>query len=125
MNADHGPLGPPACIAGVLRYDGERAARGYRITRFLVWISQPENREGFLADEGGAMDRFALDDSERALVVARDYTGLLNAGASIYAVAKSGHVFGASLVSIGASMRGQSAAEFLAWRRARNAAEGT
>lgn len=125
MNADHGPLGPPASIAGVLRYDGARAARGYRITRFLVWISQPENREGFLADERGAMDRFALDESERALVAARDYTGLFNTGASIYAVAKSGHVFGASLVSIGASMRGQSAAEFLAWRRALSAAEGT
>ena len=125
MSVDHGPLGPPASIRGVLRYDGARAARGYRITRFLVWISRPENREGFLADEGGTMDRFALDGSERALVAARDYTGLLDAGASIYAVAKSGSVFDASLVTIGASMRGQSAAEFLAWRRARNAAEGT
>ena len=98
-------LGPRSPRRGTIRYGGERATRGYRLTRFLVAISRPEAREAFLRDEASAMAAAGLDAHEQALVRTRDYAGLLAAGAHLYAVAKSGHVFGATLAEIGASQR--------------------
>lgn len=115
-------LGPRAHPRGVIRYGGARASRGLRLTGFLVAISQPGQREAFLADEAGTMARFGLDETEQALVRARDYAGLLEAGAHVYAVAKSGHAFGATLMDIGARLRGQSTAELVAHCQARRAA---
>lgn len=101
------PFGPPANIPGVIRYRGELAQRAYRLNRFLIWISRRENRDAYLADEEGVMAQWQLSDAERALVRARDYTGFLAAGVNIYAIAKSGYVFGATLLEIGARMRGE------------------
>lgn len=115
-------LGPREHPRGVIRYGGARASRGLRLTGFLVAISQPGQREAFLADEAGTMARFGLSQTEQALVRARDYAGLLEAGAHVYAVAKSGHAFGATLMDIGARLRGQSTAELVAYCQARHAA---
>lgn len=115
-------LGPRASLRGVIRHGGARASRGLRLTGFLVAISQPGQREAFLADEAGTMARFGLDEAEQALVRERDYAGMLEAGAHVYAVAKSGHAFGATLMDIGASLRGQTTAQLVAHCRARHAA---
>jgi protocatechuate 4,5-dioxygenase, alpha chain len=115
-------LGPRASLRGVIRYGGERASGGLRLTGFLVSISHPGRREAFLADEEGTMARFGLNVAEQALVRQRDYAGMLEAGAHVYAVAKSGHAFGATLMDIGASLREQTTAELVAHCRARHAA---
>lgn len=115
-------LGPRAHLRGVIRYGDALASRGLRLTGFLVAISQVGQREAFLADEAGTMARFGLNEAEQALVRARDYAGLLAAGAHVYAVAKSGHAFGATLMDIGARLRGQSTAELVAHCQARHAA---
>ena len=112
-------LGPRAPLRGVIRYGGLHASAGLRLTEFLVAISRPGAREAFLADEAGTMVRHGLDDTEQALVRARDYAGLLQAGAHVYAVAKSGHAFGQTLMDIGARLRGQSTAELVAQCEAR------
>ena len=115
-------LGARATLRGVIRYGGAHASRGLRLTGFLVAISQPGAREAFLADEAGTMGRYGLDEAEQALVRTRDYAGLLEAGAHVYAVAKSGHAFGQTLLEIGARLRGQTAAELVAHCRSRHAA---
>lgn len=115
-------LGPRAQLRGVIRYGGALASRGLRLTEFLVAISRPGQREAFLADEAGTLARFGLDEAEQALVRERDYAGLLEAGAHVYAVAKSGHAFGATLMDIGARLRGQGTAELVAHCQARHAA---
>lgn len=115
-------LGPRAHPRGVIRYGDAFASRGFRLTAFLISISQLGQREAFLADEAGTMVRFGLDEREQALVRARDYAGLLQAGAHVYAVAKSGHAFGATLMDIGARLRGQSTAELVSYCQARRAA---
>lgn len=109
-------FGPPANIPGVIRYRGELAQGGLRLNRFLIWISQRENRDAYLADEEGAMARWSLSEDECALVRTRDYGGLMAAGVNIYAIAKSGYVFGATLLEIGAHMRGETPQQFLAQR---------
>lgn len=107
-------FGPPAHIPGAGLYRGECAQQALRLNRFLVHVSQRENRERFLADEEAEMARWGLSEAERELIRRRDYAGLLGAGVNIYAVAKSGYVFGATLVDIGARMRGETVAQFLA-----------
>ena len=98
-------FGPPAALTGVVRYRGELAQQGYRLNRFLVDISQHDNRQAYLADEEGAMARASLSDQERALIRARDYSGMLAYGVNVYALAKAGYVFGDTLLAIGQGMR--------------------
>ncbi len=112
--ADEGPFGPPARIPGVIRYRGELAQGALRLNRFLVHISRRENREAYLADEAGAMAQWGLTEHEQDLIRRRDYAGLLAAGVNIYAIAKAGYVFDATLLEIGARMRGESVQQFLA-----------
>lgn len=114
-HADDGPFGPPAAgLHGVVRYRGELAQRGLRLNEFLVHIAQVEHRAAFLADEEGEMERWQLAEHERDLVRRRDYAGLLAHGANVYAIAKSGYVFGATLVDIGAAMAGTTTPQLLA-----------
>jgi gallate dioxygenase len=106
MAADGGgPFGPPARIPGIVRFGGEHAQRGYRLNRFLVHIARPDNRATFLADEEAQMRAWQLTAAEADLVRRRDYNGLLHAGVNVYAIAKSGYVFGDTLIDIGKRMR--------------------
>lgn len=98
-------LGPAAALTGVVRYRGELAQQGYRLNRFLVDISQRENRQAYLDDEEAAMARAELSDHERNLIRTRDYCGMLDWGVNIYALAKAGYVFGDTLLAIGQAMR--------------------
>ncbi|MEN9888236.1 MAG: hypothetical protein RL559_273 [Pseudomonadota bacterium] len=109
-----GLFGPPAHIPGATRYRGEVAQAALRLNRFLVHVSQRENRQRFLDDEEAEMARWALSEPERDLLRRRDYAGLLACGVNIYAIAKSGYVFGATLVDIGALLRGETVEQFLA-----------
>ena len=61
-------FGPPAVLSGVVRYRGELAQQGYRLNRFLVDISQHDQRQAYLDDEEGAMDRARLNEAERTLL---------------------------------------------------------
>jgi protocatechuate 4,5-dioxygenase alpha subunit len=111
------PFGPSANPRGAARYRGELAQQALRLNRFLVHISQRDNRDAYLANEEASMQEWNLSTFERELVRHRNYEGLLVAGVNIYAIAKSGYVFGATLLEIGAAMRGQTTAEFLAEKR--------
>lgn len=97
--------GPPAALAGVVRYRGELAQQGHRLNSFLVNISQHQNRDAYLADEEGAMTSSGLSPCERGLIRRRDYSGMLAYGVNIYALAKAGYVFGHTLLDIGRGMR--------------------
>lgn len=103
-------FGPPANLGGVVRYRGELAQQGYRLNRFLVDISQHGNRQAYLADEEAAMQCAGLDEHEKALVRARNYSGMLAHGVNVYALAKAGYVFGDTLLAIGQGMRQEATA---------------
>lgn len=97
--------GPAAALEGVVVHRGELAQRGYRLNCFLVDISQHDQRQQFLADEEGAMERASLTEQERALVRQRDYNAMLAYGVNVYALVKAGYVFGHHLMQIGDIMR--------------------
>jgi len=62
------------------------------------------------------MSRFNLNETEKSLVRARDFGGLIHAGLNIYWMLKLGSVTGNSLYKMGAQMRGESYEEFLKTR---------
>jgi protocatechuate 4,5-dioxygenase alpha chain len=71
-------------IPGTIVFDGRRARRGYALNKFLMSLNQPANREAFRADEAAYLDRFPLDDEQRAAVLGRQWLRLLEVGGNVY-----------------------------------------
>lgn len=112
----HTQLEPGTRIGGSLVFDLRLSWRGLRINTMCNALSKPQEREAYKADEEAFMERFALTQDERAMVRARDFSGLLEAGGNIYYLMKLGAVTGHGLYRMGARMRGETYEEFLATR---------
>ena len=93
-----------------------RSLAAYRLNRLGMSLIDPANRAAFLADEPGYMRTIGLDDAAIALVGARDWAGLLQAGGNIYLMLKIAATVGQTLLQMGAQTRGQSLEAFLASR---------
>ncbi len=110
-------LGPEAVIEGICHYTGERSQRGYLLTKFLVSMRDSVNRSEFERAPEAYMVKCGLSDIEREMISLRDYDGMLEYGASIYALGKASGALGTTLLEIGAKSRQQSVADFLTQRR--------
>ena len=86
---------------GTYLYDGLASTRGYRLNRFALSLRSPDSRKAFLSDEDAYVERFLLTADERALVRARDWTGLLEAGGHLQAILKLAATVGQDLYDIG------------------------
>ena len=91
---------------GTYLYTGEASSRGYTLNRFALSLRQPASRAAFLLDETAYMKRFALSPGVSALVVARDWTGLLREGGHLQAILKVAATLGQNLYDIGAHNTG-------------------
>jgi len=105
-------------------FTGERSRQGYRINKLSASLTDPANREAFLADEGAYCDRFGLTDSERQLIAERDWNGIVAAGGNIYVFIKIAATIGSNLLEMGAGMRGETVEEFLATRPVNQSEKG-
>jgi protocatechuate 4,5-dioxygenase alpha chain len=103
-------------VEGTQIFGLREAHRGMRINRLCNSLTQAENRTAYKANEDAYLARFGLTDEERALVLARDFKGLLAAGANIFYVVKLASVTGVPIYQMGAQMRGESYESFLATR---------
>jgi len=103
-------------IADTTVFDGARSRAGYRLNKLASSLTRPANRAAFLADEDGYMAGFGLDPDQRSLVRRRDWRGILAAGGNIYLMLKIAATVGSNLIAMGAEMRGESVADFLATR---------
>ena len=90
------------------------SSRGWRVNSFTLSLKAPANREAFLANENAYLGRFGLTSSERALVKARDWTGLIQAGGHLQAVLKLAATLGLNIYHIGAHNCGTDAATLYA-----------
>ena len=95
-------------------FDGGRARRGYRLNRMAMTLVEPENRAALRADETAYTEKMGLSEAERALVRARDWAGMLEAGGNVYAMYKLAGALGVSLPEMGAQMRGETVEEMRA-----------
>ncbi len=103
-------------IAESLVFDLQLSWAGYRINKLCNSLIDPANRATYKEDEEAYMEKFGLSPRQKELIRARDFGGLLDAGANIYFLLKLGAVTGNGLYKMGANMRGQTHEEFLATR---------
>lgn len=108
-------------IDGSTVFTIERAANGYRLNKLSSSLTEPENREAFLADEDGYMDRFGFTEAEKDMVRRRDWAAMIDHGGSIYLLLKIAGTIGSNLIEMGCQMRGLSVEEFMASRPGTNA----
>jgi protocatechuate 4,5-dioxygenase alpha chain len=91
---------------GTFVYSGPVSTQGLLLNRFALSLKRPENRAAFLADEAGYIGRFGLSPDETALILGRDWTGLLRAGGHLQAILELAATLGQSLWHIGAHNAG-------------------
>ena len=108
-------------IPGTRIFDAEQSRRGYRINKFCMGLANAQNRAAFKADEAAYLARSDLTEAEKAMVRARDFRALGEAGGNTYFMMKLGACTGFGLYHIGAQMRGESYEAFLATRKDRGA----
>jgi protocatechuate 4,5-dioxygenase, alpha chain len=99
-------------IPGTIVFDGRRARRGYALNKFLMSLNQPANREAFRADEAAYLDRFALDDEQRAAVLGRQWLRLLEVGGNVYYTYKLAACDGMTFQDLAGEQTGMSAEDF-------------
>lgn len=97
----------------IVPFDERLARRGYRLNRMLYDLCRPDRRQDLRADEPAFYASYGLTEQEISLLLARDYQGLLEAGANIYTLEKFGRVVGDNLFKMGAQMRGEPFDDFM------------
>jgi protocatechuate 4,5-dioxygenase alpha chain len=104
-------------IAGTPVFTGERAHVGYRLNRMAMSLTDPANRQRFVADEIAYARGMGLDEAEVEMVRRRDWKAMNDAGCSIYLLIKIAGALGQSLPQVGAHTSGQTLEQFMASRR--------
>jgi protocatechuate 4,5-dioxygenase alpha chain len=97
-------------------FTGERSMTGYRLNKLSASLTDPDNRATFLADEPAYCRRFDLTASETELIKTRDWSGMVEAGGNVYVFLKIAATVGSNLLEVGAEMRGETLAQFMATR---------
>lgn len=105
-------------LSGTYPFTLAGSVKAYRLNHFLHDLIHPASRQRFLADEVATMTAAGLSDTERDLVLRRDWRGLIHYGVIFFMLEKLGAVVGTSNLHIYAAMRGQSLEDF---QRTRNA----
>jgi protocatechuate 4,5-dioxygenase alpha chain len=96
----------------VYLFTGELCTRSYKLNRFAFDFKYPKIRDRFANDPETLMTEYGLTDQEKALVRARDWTGLVAAGGNHFNIIKIAAAVGESHLHVGAHMVGASWDEF-------------
>ena len=87
-------------------FTGEICSKSYRLNKFAFDFKHPLVREWFANDPEALMTDYGLSDREKALVRARDWTGLVASGGYHFNVIKIAAAVGESHLHVGAHMCG-------------------
>jgi protocatechuate 4,5-dioxygenase alpha chain len=96
----------------VYLFTGELCTRSYKLNRFAFDFKYPKTRDRFAKDPEALMTEYELTDEEKALVRARDWTGLVAAGGNHFNIIKIAAAVGESHLHVGAHMCGANWDEF-------------
>lgn len=103
-------------IPGTYVFDIARARQGYPFNKMAYSLQDPANRETYLKDELGYLERYGLTAGQIAAVLDRDWLRLIKEGANSYMLMKLGATIGVGHYHQGAQERGETYEEFLATR---------
>lgn len=93
-------------------FTGEICSKSYRLNKFAFDFKKPAVRERFASDPEALMTDYRLSEREKALVRARDWTGLVASGGHHFNVIKIAAAVGESHLHVGAHMCGANWDEF-------------
>jgi protocatechuate 4,5-dioxygenase alpha chain len=96
----------------VYLFTGELCTRSYKLNRFAFDFKFPKIRDRFAKDPDALMTDYGLTEKEKALVRARDWTGLVAAGGNHFNIIKIAAAVGESHLHVGAHMCGANWNEF-------------
>jgi protocatechuate 4,5-dioxygenase alpha chain len=96
----------------VYLFTGEICTRAYKLNRFAFDFKYLAVRERFAADAEALMTDYGLREREKALVRARDWTGLVASGGHHFNIIKIAAAVGESHLHVGAHMCGASWDDF-------------
>ena len=99
-------------IPGTTIFDGKQAMKGYALNKMCYSFNQKKNRDAFVADEEVYMEKYGLDDTQKAAIRARDVLDMIDAGGNIYYLAKFAGIFGLSVQDVGGLQTGKTTEEF-------------
>jgi protocatechuate 4,5-dioxygenase, alpha chain len=95
-------LAPPSAFL----FTGEICSRSYRLNKFAFDFKYPHVRERFLRSPEVLMALYDLSDAEKAMIRARDWTGLVASGGHHFNIIKIAAACGQSHLHVGAHMCG-------------------
>jgi len=101
-------------IPGTYVFDGKHAHGAYAINKLLFSFNDEQNRKEFDRDPAAYCDKYCVTGKHKALVLKKDFLGMLRAGANIYYMAKMAIPRGTSVQDAGAGFQGISTKEFQA-----------
>ncbi|ROR23078.1 protocatechuate 4,5-dioxygenase alpha subunit /protocatechuate 4,5-dioxygenase beta subunit [Comamonas sp. BIGb0124] len=104
-------------IPGTYPFDLRTGVRQTRLNRFFWQLRLAEARTAFLEDGQAACTAAGLSAEETALVLGRDWLGLVRAGANFFVLEKYARLVKETNLEVYASMRGESYETFMATRR--------
>jgi protocatechuate 4,5-dioxygenase, alpha chain len=92
---------------------GLRVSRlGYAINRLLASLKDEGNRRRFGEDEAAYCDAYELSPEQKAAILERDWTKMLDLGASIFYAYKLARLDNKSMQDLGGAFTGMTAEEF-------------
>lgn len=97
-------------------FDRARALRGYKMNKMANGLSNPANREAFLANEAAYIDSFGLTDDEKKAVMDRDWHKMICLGGNLFFILKITAVDPTPIIHVGAAQAGMEVNEFLSKR---------
>jgi protocatechuate 4,5-dioxygenase, alpha chain len=101
-------------IPGTRVFTAQRARQGYHLNQFAMSLMKADNRARWKADERAYLDEWKLTDEQKAAVLARDYTRLLDLGGNIYFLSKVFSTDGHSFLQAVSTMSGMSLEDYQA-----------
>ena len=104
-------------VEGTYPFDLKVSVRALRVNRFFWELRKPANRQHFLEHRDEAFDRVGLTEEERAMILDRDWIGLVRYGVNFFVMEKFARVVRVSNMEVYASMRGETLEQFLKTRR--------
>ena len=104
-------------LEGTYVFDLRTSHRTMKLNRFLWNMISAGMRESYRADPESAMSDAGLNKTEKALIRAEDWIGLIRHGASFFVLEKFARVAGRTNLEVYAMMRGESFEDFMKTRR--------
>jgi protocatechuate 4,5-dioxygenase alpha chain len=99
-------------IPGTILFDGRQAVKGYALNKMCYSFNRAENREAFKRDEEAYMERYGLNEQQKAAIRKRNVLDLIEAGGNICYLAKFAGIFGLTVQDVGAQQTGMTVGAF-------------